>query len=322
MPWGTDRVLTAATASCVIASQFPQLAPVQIEFLGSGWCNDAYLVNGEWVFRFPRRVAVQAELRREIVILPILAEALDVGVPVIELVGQPSELFPYLFVGHRMIRGMRSGAVDVPPERQLALAEQVGRMLTQVHAIPPERIPTGDEQGVFDHDQTRSPADYLTEVVKVADAFRQAVGASLAERWESWLRGEVNPPPAYAGLPRFTHNDLGDDHLLMDPSTSQIVGVIDWSDAAFGDPCVDFLFLNHWLGAAFIDRVLQHYALPVDPVFHDRLQFNTTATAIIWTANAYQIGDPVDIRRWRDWFANIFAQGHPGWPAVARTPKK
>lgn len=287
MPWGTDRVLTAATASCVIASQFPQLAPVQIEFLGSGWCNDAYLVNGEWVFRFPRRVAVQAELRREIVILPILAEALD-----------------------------------VPPERQLALAEQVGRMLTQVHAIPPERIPTGDEQGVFDHDQTRSPADYLTEVVKVADAFRQAVGASLAERWESWLRGEVNPPPAYAGLPRFTHNDLGDDHLLMDPSTSQIVGVIDWSDAAFGDPCVDFLFLNHWLGAAFIDRVLQHYALPVDPVFHDRLQFNTTATAIIWTANAYQIGDPVDIRRWRDWFANIFAQGHPGWPAVARTPKK
>lgn len=312
--WNTDRPLDEAIAARVIGAQFPWFKPLRVEPLGSGWCNDAYLVGGTWVFRFPRRAGAQDAVRREVAIMPIVADALDVPVPAFDLVGEASADFPYLFVGYRMLPGTRAAAVEVTPTGRPALAAQLGRLLTQTHGIEPARVPAGDE--------TQCPAQYLAEVVQVAGAFRAAVGADEARRWEPWLRGEVEPPAAYAGPPRFTHNDLGDDHLLMDPRTGRITAVIDWADAALDDPCVDFIFANHWLGPAFIDRVLGHYALGPDAGFHDRLGFNTAATAIIWTANAHQIGDPADIRRWADWFIDVFAAGRPGWPSVPRAPKK
>lgn len=102
----------------------------------------------------------------------------------------------------------------------------------------------------------------------------------------------------------------------MDPATRRALAVIDWADAALGNPVVDFLFLNHWLGEGFIERLLSHYNLPVDDGFHDRLRFNTTATAIIWTAEAHRLGDPVDAGRWADWFTETFESSRPTWPSV------
>jgi aminoglycoside phosphotransferase (APT) family kinase protein len=40
--------------------------------------------------------------------------------------------------------------------------------------------------------------------------------------------------------PRFTHNDLGIEHVLVSPSGEEVLGSIDWSDAAVTDPAVDF----------------------------------------------------------------------------------
>jgi aminoglycoside phosphotransferase (APT) family kinase protein len=33
-----------------------------------------------------------------------------------------------------------------------------------------------------------------------------------------------------------SHNDLGIEHVLVDPATLEVTGVVDWSDAAIVDP--------------------------------------------------------------------------------------
>ena len=47
--------------------------------MGAGWDNTAYLVNGEWVFRFPRRTIAVPLLEAEGRVLPKLAPRLPLS---------------------------------------------------------------------------------------------------------------------------------------------------------------------------------------------------------------------------------------------------
>jgi aminoglycoside phosphotransferase (APT) family kinase protein len=57
-------------------------------------------------------------------------------------------------------------------------------------------------------------------------------------------------PPNDGCVPTFSHNDLGIEHVLIDPATWTVTGIIDWSDAAVVDPACDFGLLHRDLGPA------------------------------------------------------------------------
>ena len=67
---GTARVTRAVNA---IEALFPDLAPVQIELLAGGEDFHVFLTNGRWVFRFPRRQSSYRKLKREQLLLPLVA---------------------------------------------------------------------------------------------------------------------------------------------------------------------------------------------------------------------------------------------------------
>lgn len=82
------------------------------------------------------------------------------------------------------------------------------------------------------------------------------------------------------GPTRLLHGGLGAEHLLIDPRTGRVVGLIDRADACLGDPAYDLNFLWAWLGEDFVARVLGHYAGPVDPGFLSRVRFYGACTAV------------------------------------------
>jgi aminoglycoside phosphotransferase (APT) family kinase protein len=57
----------------------------------------------------------------------------------------------------------------------------------------------------------------------------------------------------------FSHNDLGIQHVLVDPDTCAITGIIDWTDAAIADPAYDFGLLLRDLGRAGLEAALGSY---------------------------------------------------------------
>jgi aminoglycoside phosphotransferase (APT) family kinase protein len=67
------------------------------------------------------------------------------------------------------------------------------------------------------------------------------------------------PPPAGGWTPVFSHNDLGIEHVLVDPGTVAVTGVIDWSDAAIVDPAVDVGLLLRDLGPAALQAAMGRY---------------------------------------------------------------
>lgn len=55
-----------AAVRTLLETQFPGFAAQAVEYLHEGWDNSAFLVNGDWIFRFPKRRERQPWLESEI----------------------------------------------------------------------------------------------------------------------------------------------------------------------------------------------------------------------------------------------------------------
>ena len=96
----------------IIQAQFSELSPTSVVFLGEGCDSSAFDVNQQWVFRFPKRADVAQQLAIESSVLPVLAAQSPLPLPVFSFHGQPSDAFPYRFVGYRKLPGVPAIQVD------------------------------------------------------------------------------------------------------------------------------------------------------------------------------------------------------------------
>lgn len=86
------------------------------------------------------------------------------------------------------------------------------------------------------------------------------------------IEGFLSDDANFSFSPTLVHADLGPEHILCRPS-SEIAGVIDWSDARVGDPALDFAWLLHSLGESFAGSLLDAYEPEVDACFSRRALF-------------------------------------------------
>lgn len=87
----------------MIKDQFSDVSIQSVESLGEGFRNYAILVNGEWVFRFPKSQQGADELNKEIQLLPLLVGHVKVSIPQFEYIGRQCNGYP--FVGYRKVQG-------------------------------------------------------------------------------------------------------------------------------------------------------------------------------------------------------------------------
>jgi aminoglycoside phosphotransferase (APT) family kinase protein len=89
-PWTSDIAIDAALASRLIADQFPELATLAVEPLGSGWDNAAFTAGGRIGFRFPRRSAAAISRTMRFAALPRIAPHVPLAIPAPTYVGAPT----------------------------------------------------------------------------------------------------------------------------------------------------------------------------------------------------------------------------------------
>jgi aminoglycoside phosphotransferase (APT) family kinase protein len=288
LPPPSDRELNVQIVHDVLREQFPELALDSIEFLGSGWENDAYLVDRRVVVRFPRYADISYGYQREAPLLTIVADAAgdSAAIPRIGIWGRPSPRFPHAFVGHQLIAGVAADHPGVP--RTMALADDLGRALTRIHAIPAAKANAADVK--VDTTRCREPRDELLRQLPDVPEIERTATAACA-----WVRDDSVVPPDYDGEPRFIHNDFSSDHIIVDPATGRLSGIIDWSDAVLGDPAQDFAYLMVYHGCDFLERTISAYRLPVDSAFVERCVFLARVRAIGWLAHDLERGAELDL---------------------------
>ena len=298
---GTARVTRAANA---IEALFPDLAPVQIELLAGGEDFHVFLTNGRWVFRFPRRQSSYRKLKREQLLLPLVAatlKRLPVRIPHYEKAEFSSHGFPHSFVGYRVIPGVGADRVAAGKLDQRHLAQVLGRAIGRLHLIPPDVLARAGVPR-----DPRTPRRVMTQLRARVSAIRQVLPPSLRRSAGNFLSGNVAVPRPYSGPARFIHNDICPDHILVDPMNGRLAGLVDFSDAALGDPALDFPNLYSWIGHDFVLELLRWYRAPRDSEFELRLAFYSRTLSLVWLADTARKGDKADIAKHLRWVRRAF----------------
>jgi aminoglycoside 2''-phosphotransferase len=244
----------------------PTISIGSARVIEEGFDSDALIVNDAWVFRFPRRPDVAAQLEVERALLPALAESLPLPVPRFEVIG-PAEGDALPFVGYRMLPGEQLRApllASLADAEREAVAAQLAAFLGALHDFPGERA------------LRLAPTIQTSELEPVGEE-RAAVEREIfplltpaERRWAGALYDAVDDPQIWRWRPMVTHSDLSSDHLLFDPAARRLSGVIDWGDVELGDPANDFAVLGEY-GQPFVEAALRHYPHPVDAAFRLRM---------------------------------------------------
>lgn len=237
--WDAEVEITEALVRQILDEQFPEFRGARLSLLGEGWDNAAWLVDDEWVFRFPRRQMGADLIESEVTVLTAIADRLPLRVSAPEKVGRPSAAYQWSFAGYRCIQGQELCQAAVPADQRLQIAEQLGSFLRELHSISSdEAAGLGAQQDTI----RRMDIEYRTG--KALANLQQAVDLDLIESaspWESLLMELKNPCPEPDPI-CLVHGDLYSRHVLVETQEdgpAEISGIIDWGDLHINDPAND-----------------------------------------------------------------------------------
>ncbi|HST88282.1 MAG TPA: phosphotransferase [Ktedonobacterales bacterium] len=258
-----------------LRARYPDLPIQRYMVFTNGWDSLALALDDTWLVRFARRPDVEAQLVVESHLLPALAPALPAPIPHFELIGDLGAR-GLTFAGYRLLPGVPLPAtLAATPNHIPALARQIAAFLGALHAFPLERAAAAvaplalpsEGAGAGPHRHYADLYEYVrARVFPLLDAPTQARAAAF---WEPFLADDAY----FAFRPALIHADLAGEHILCDPATGALTGIIDWGDARAGDPALDFTGLLRDAGPAFAEAALAAYPGPVDPAFRRRMDF-------------------------------------------------
>ncbi|MFV0632891.1 phosphotransferase [Demequina sp.] len=237
--------LEPTLVQALLAQQHPDLADQRIGPRIDGWDNAMFRLGDQLAVRLPRR-AIGAQIAHvELDWLPQIRRDWTFPAPVPIRVGEPGCGYPWRWSVVPWLRGVR--AFDEPLTD--AGARDLGAALAQVHRRAPAGAPSnpfrsGTLREVAEIFDTRLAAlENTGDVTPLqADALRALFedGAATDEPERTWA-----------------HLDLHGANVLT--LHGRLAGILDWGDAAVGDPATDLGQAWTLVGGLHADALLEAY---------------------------------------------------------------
>ncbi len=260
--WRAEVVVDAALARRLVREQFPELELRSLEPLGEGWDNSVWLVDGQWVFRFPRRQIAVPAVARQVEMLPMLAPLLPLPIPQPAFVGRPGGGFPWPFFGAPLLPGREAARAAPTDDERVRAARPLGEFLRTLHA--PVLLELGGVDALPVDPMGRG--DMAKRVRMTRERLVELRDAGLWEappEVEAFLSEAASlPPPTGRAV---AHGDLHLRHVLL-TEDGMPAAVIDWDDLCVGDPAIDLVL--YW---SFLPPVARADFLAAYPVGDEQL---------------------------------------------------
>jgi len=285
-----ERELFAHDALALVARRFPEIPGERIEHLGTGFDNVAYLIDGEWVFRFCRRELGVRFLETELAVVPRLAGRLPVAIPNLQFSGTWGEP-PWPFAGHRIVRGRSACTLALSDGQRLDLVPAIAEFLSAVHAIP---VDEARSWGAGPHPMRRieleqRPRRIREHLARIAE--RRLLDVEPLGRLLDALVEQLRACDLASEPLVLLHGDLYSRHLLLDEDLG-LCGVIDWGDVHVGNVGIDLSLVHAFLPPSAHERFLAAYG-PVSDRVWACARFHALAheTAVVMFADEVGDGD-------------------------------
>ncbi len=255
-----------------------------VEKNADGLMNDVLIVNGERVFRFAKNEPWMRNcLRKEIGVLKVVRQYVRMPVPLFDMEGED-------FVSYRLLPGRGLARADLyrqPEAAQNSLAQTLAEFLAQLHGIPIEVL---EQARIGPNNCVDSPEEYRRlyedlerEVLVHADSHIRRI---VREHFEPLLQGWLD----MSYEPCLIHGDLGQRHILFDPTERRITGVLDWGIAGLSDPAHDYSVIINCFGEGFLRRMGRIDA-GIEGLL-ERARFLSGISEASWILHWVRTGDP------------------------------
>lgn len=269
----------------IVRKIFPDISDEKIQIFDDGWDYVVIVVNNETAFRFPRRENYVKTLPIEVSFLNLFADKSPIRVP--KLTYQKDKKSGISYVTYDFISGVqftKSISNSFSKEELLTIAQQLGSFLTTVHSFPIEKA---KQLGVQQINSLNSWEQRLKKIRKeVFPHISKNEQGWIVKLFESFLQ-IVRKIPINLVL---THSDIMPEHIIVDPKTHILSGIIDFGDIKIADPAYDFTFLARY-GQGFLNQAYQNYSLPRDEAFETRRQFYEDRLVVTNLEHSLELGD-------------------------------
>jgi len=239
--WDAERTIEQALALQLISEQFPELNAQNIRILGIGWDNTAFIVNDQFIFRFPRRQIAVSLIEEEWNFLPKLAPYLPLSIPKPAWKGKPTSQFPWPFSGYHLLKGSTACHINLTETDRHQLVEPIALFLKTLHFIPTQGFSTT----LSKFHSSRIDGNLINQKIKKNLIELNQLGI-LTDTWE--LENVIENSQNFRApvSTSIVHGDFYVRHLLVDKE-KQLSGVIDWGDVHVGDPANDIAIAHSFL---------------------------------------------------------------------------
>ncbi|MGA7729851.1 MAG: phosphotransferase [Chloroflexia bacterium] len=272
-----------------IQAEVPTITVETVEFEGEGDFCRAYTVNGDWLFRFAYNEEGSRALEREIALLPRLVPTLSLPVPTITYSGRQHRN-GFLFVGYPRITGVPltfAFLQTLQPTEQEPFARDLALFLRGLHSFSIEEarvlgVPACEypfcrtEDGIIEGSAAELYNRESERLLNhpLLDRYLDQMTAGRVRTYVGMVVKALLHEPKRGDLPlALVHGDLSSEHILFDPTTRRITGIIDFSDAVITTPLLDFVYLWGAYGPDFSDLLLNHYEVDAGHLVMYRIRY-------------------------------------------------
>lgn len=200
----------------------------QVRPASVGVANQVYLLGDGLVLRIPRSEPYIDDLRKEAVAIP-LARYAGVRAPDVVTFDESRTVLEVPYLVQSRIPGSDLAQVDPPAVERERVYVDVGRQLALLHRVTAPgtgEIPQDDE-GV-------DPYEMVNRLC--SDGFIDVEAARWLDSWYDLLAERV--PAEVARV--LVHGDVAPQNIMVTFPPAELSGLVDWGDAEFADPAVDF----------------------------------------------------------------------------------
>ncbi len=259
-----------------IRSAYPDFSVNSVISNEQGQNNDILIINGDYIFRFPKYLDGIKQLEVEVAVLSGIERYITLSIPHITFQNDVMEV-RQAFVGYRMIPGealLRETLLAIEDEKTIdGLARQLGGFLKELHTIP---VQTAIKRPLSLSDTAEECADIYGRIREKCFPYMKP----SARRWASQhFEAFLDDPRNFQYEPVLRHGDFGTTNILFDRERHEINGILDFGSIGLGDPAYDCAGILSGYGESFLQRFAVVY--PAIESFWNRILFYKGTFALL-----------------------------------------
>lgn len=233
--WAPEVSVDLDGARKLVRAAFPEIPCDTGTEMGVGWDNSAFLFDGKWVFRFPRRGVGATCLAHEVKWLPQIIPHLGLRTPIPQWVSGPRDGFPFPYAGYLYVAGTTGCGAGLTQADRAELAVPLAQALKRLHSIdiPPTVRAQAPGDWIARTDLPGRAEVNLGRIKALAQTDERQPWGALRKAFRTLAKTPRWPHPGV-----WVHGDLYLRHILVNRQ-KQLCGFIDWGDVHLGDPALD-----------------------------------------------------------------------------------